>query len=81
MRYSQVETKESLFEILENKEKRQGFLYGFMQAIAFAHYKSLDKEEKELYCGEMMERVLNGASKNLMDELFEEYDLPTSLEE
>lgn len=81
MRYSQVEIKESLFEILESKEKRQGFLYGFMQAIAFAHYKSLDKEEKELYCGEMMERVLKGASKNLMDELFEEYGLSTSLEE
>ena len=81
MRYSQVETKDSFLEVLENQDTRQGFVYGFMQAIAFAHYKSLDKEQKELYCGETMERILNGASKNLMDELFEEYGLPTSLEE
>ena len=81
MRYSQIETKESFLEMLENKETRQGFIYGFMQAIAFSHYKSLDKEEKELYCGEMMERILNGVSKDLMNELLEEYGLPTSLEE
>ena len=81
MRYSQIEPKESFLEMLENKETRQGFVYGFMQAIAFAHYKSLDKEEKELYCGEMMERVLNGVSNDLMNELLEEYGLPTSLEE
>ena len=81
MRYSQIEPKESFLEMLENKETRQGFVYGFMQAIAFAHYKSLDKEEKELYCGEMMERILNGVSKDLMNELLEEYGLPTSLEE
>lgn len=81
MRYSQIETKDSFLEMLENKDTRQGFVYGFMQAIAFAHYKSLDKEEKELYCGETMERILNGVSNDLMNELFEEYGLPTSLEE
>lgn len=81
MRYSQIEPKESFLEMLENKETRQGFVYGFMQAIAFAHYKSLDKEEKELYCGEMAERVLSGVSDDLMNELFEEYGIPTSLEE
>ena len=80
MRYSQIETRESFLEMLENKDTRQGFIYGFMQAIAFAHYKSLDKEERELYCGEIMERILNGVSNDLMNELLEEYGLSTSLE-
>ena len=81
MKYSQVESKESFLEILENEETRHGFMYGFMQAIAFAHYKSLDKEEKELYCGETIERVLQSVSNNLMNELLEEYGLLNPFEE
>lgn len=79
MRYSQIEPKEGFLKMLENKETRRGFMYGFMQAIAFSHYKNLDKEQKELYCGETMEKVLDSISNNLMKELFEEYGLPTSL--
>lgn len=81
MKYSQVETRESFLEMLEDRDTRQGFIYGFMQAIAFAHYKSLSKEEKELYCGETMERIINGVSNNLMNELLEEYGIPNTLEE
>jgi hypothetical protein len=80
MRYSQIEPKESFLEILENKETSACFVYGFCQAVAFAHYKKLDKEQKELYCGETMERVLDCISNNLLNELLEEYGLTDTLE-
>ena len=44
-----------------------------MSAITFAHYKSLEKEEKELYCKETLERIINGVGQELMQEFLEEH--------
>lgn len=44
-----------------------------MSAITFAYYKSLDKEEKELYCKEICERVIQGVGQDFLEEFLEEH--------
>ena len=68
MRYSQIEDKQELLDIIKDKEKQQGFIYGFMSAITFAHYKSLNNKQKELYCGEIVENILNSVGLDFMNE-------------
>lgn len=81
MKYSQVEDKQDLFNIIRDKEKQQGFIYGFMSAITFAHYKDLNNEQKELYCREMEENILYSIGLNFMNEFLQEYGLPPIIKE
>lgn len=81
MRYSQIEDKQELLNIIEDNEKQQGFIYGFMSAIAFAHYKDLNNEQKELYCGEMIENILDSIGLDFLNEFLQEYDLPPMIRE
>jgi hypothetical protein len=64
---------ENLANTLQDEDRKEEFLYGFMSAITFAHYKSLDKEEKELYCKESLERIANGVGQDLLNEFLEEH--------
>ena len=72
-KYCDREDVECLADTLQDKDKREEFMYGFMSAISFAYYKNLSKEEKELYCGETMERVLETFGNALMKEFLEEH--------
>ena len=64
---------ECLADHLQDKDRKEEFIYGFMSAISFAHYKSLDKEEKELYCKETLERVLDSFGIDLLNEFLKEH--------
>lgn len=64
---------ECLADTLQDEDRRNEFLYGFFSAITFAYYKSLDKEEKELYCKESFERIINSVGKDLIEEFLEEH--------
>ena len=64
---------ECLADTLQDKDRKEEFLYGFMSAITFVHYKNLEKEEKELYCKETLERIINGVGHNLLHEFLEEH--------
>jgi hypothetical protein len=64
---------ECLADTLQDENRKEEFLYGFMSAITFAYYKSLDKEEKELYCKESLERIVGGVGQNLLNEFLEEH--------
>jgi hypothetical protein len=64
---------ECLADTLQDEDRKEEFFYGFMSAITFAHYKSLEKEEKELYCKETLERVIQGVGQDLMEEFLEEH--------
>ena len=81
MRYSQVEDKQALLDIIRDEEKQQGFMYGFLSAITFAHYKDLNNEQKELYCSEMEENILNSIGLGFMNEFLQEYNLPPMIRE
>lgn len=72
-KYCNQKDAECLVNILQNEKDRQNFMYGFMSAITFAYYKNLDKEDKELYCGEIAERVVEGVGIELMNEFCEEH--------
>lgn len=72
-KYCDMEDVECLIDTLQDEDKKEEFMYGFMSAITFAHYKSLEKEEKELYCKEILERVINGVGQELMQEFLEEH--------
>ena len=72
-KYCSKEDVECLADTLQDESRKEEFLYGFMSAITFAHYKSLDKEEKELYCKEICERVINSVGKDLIEEFLEEH--------
>lgn len=62
-----------LYEIFENKDSKVLFLHGFMSAIAFTYYKSLEKEQKELYCHETFERIIDGVGNDLLKEFLDEH--------
>lgn len=64
---------ENLADILCDENDKKNFMYGFMSAITFAHYKDLDEEDKKLYCGEIMERIVDSVGKDLMEEFLEEH--------
>lgn len=64
---------ECLANTLQDEDRRNEFLYGFFSAITFAYYKSLDKEEKEFFCKESFERIINSVGKDLIEEFFEEH--------
>ena len=64
---------ECLADTLQDKVRKEEFFYGFMSAITFAYYKSLEKEEKEIYCKETLERVIQGVGQDLMHEFLEEH--------
>jgi hypothetical protein len=72
-KYCNMEDVECLADTLQDEDRKEEFFYGFMSAITFAHYKSLEKETKELYCKEMMERVIQGVGQDLMQEFLEEH--------
>ena len=72
-KYCNEEDVECLADTLQDENRKEEFLYGFLSAITFAHYKSLDKEEKELYCKETCEKIIDGVGKDLMKEFFEEH--------
>ena len=72
-KYCNKEDVENLADTLQDESRKEEFLYGFLSAITFAHYKSLDKEEKELYCRETYERIIDGVGKDLIKEFFEEH--------
>jgi hypothetical protein len=38
---------ENLADILCDENDKKNFMYGFMSAITFAHYKDLDEEDEE----------------------------------
>ena len=76
MRYSQVEGREPLLETISDEKKQEGFIYGFMSAIAFAHYKNLSNDEKQFYCNEKLESVLDSVGLDFMNEFLKEFDLP-----
>ena len=63
----------ALYEIFENEDSKVVFLHGFMSAIAFAYYKSLNKEQKELYCQEAFERIIDGVGNDLLKEFLDEH--------
>ena len=64
---------ECLANTLQDEDRKEEFFYGFMSAITFAYYKSLEKEEKELDCKEICERVIQGVGQDLMQEFLEEH--------
>lgn len=72
-KYCNREDIECLADTLQDEDRRQEFCYGFFSAISFAYYKSLSKEEKELYCGEIFERVLDTFGKDFLKEFLEEH--------
>lgn len=72
-KYCSEEDAECLANTLQDEDRKEEFLYGFMFAITFEYYKSLDKEEKELYCKESLERIVNGVGQNLLNEFLEEH--------
>ena len=72
-KYCNQKDAECLTNILQNENDRENFMYGFMSAITFAYYKDLDEEDKKLYCGEIMERVVEGVGIDLMNEFLEEH--------
>ena len=63
----------ALYEIFESEDNKVLFLHGFMSAIAFTYYKSLNKEQKELYCKETFERIVNGVGNDLLKEFLDEH--------
>lgn len=71
--YCSEEDVECLADTLQDRVRKEEFIYGFMSAITFAYYKNLDKEEKELCCKESLERVINSVGKNLIEEFLEEH--------
>lgn len=66
---------ECLIDTLQNEEKREEFIYGFMSAITFIHYKDLEKEKQALYCKETCERIIDSIGKDLLTEFLEEHNL------
>lgn len=72
-KYCDREDVECLADTLQDEDRKEEFFYGFMSAITFAHYKSLEKEEKEIYCKETLERVIQGVGQDLMHEFLEEH--------
>ena len=72
-KYCNREDIECLADTLNNEDSKQEFCYGFFSAISFAYYKNLSKEEKELYCGEIMERVLDTFGQDFLNEFLEEH--------
>lgn len=72
-KYCNEEDVECLADTLQDENRKEEFLYGFLSAITFAHYKSLDKEEKELYSKESLERIVNGVGQELIQEFLEEH--------
>jgi hypothetical protein len=72
-KYCNEEDVECLADTLQYEDSKEEFVYGFMSAITFAYYKSLDKEEKELYCKEICERVIQGVGHDLLIEFLEEH--------
>lgn len=74
-KFCNMEDVECLINTLQDNDRREEFLYGFMSAVAFTHYKNLDKEEKELYCKESLERIINSVGENLLTEFLEEHNL------
>lgn len=71
--YCNEEDVECLADTLQDEDRKEEFFYGFMSAITFAHYKSLEKEEKEFYCKESCERIIQGVGQDLMQEFLEEH--------
>lgn len=71
--YCNEEDVECLADTLQDEDRKEEFFYGFMSAITFAHYKSLEKEEKELYCKESCERIIDSVGQDLMQEFLEEH--------
>lgn len=72
-KFCNEEDAKCLTNILQNKNDREIFLYGFMSAITFAYYKNLDEEDRKLYCGEIMERIVGSVGNDLMNEFLEEH--------
>jgi hypothetical protein len=72
-KYCDREDIECLADTLQNEDRKEEFFYGFMSAITFAHYKSLNKEEKQLYCKESLERIIQSVGQDLMHEFLEEH--------
>ena len=64
---------ECLADTLQDEDRKEEFIYGFMSAITFAHYKSLGKEEKEIYCKESLERIVDSVGQDLLHEFLEEH--------
>lgn len=72
-KYCDEEDVECLADTLQDEDRKEEFLYGFLSAITFAYYKSLDKEEKELYCKETCERIIDSVGKDLIKEFLKEH--------
>lgn len=66
---------ECLADTLQDKEKREEFIYGFMSAITFIHYKDLEKEKQALYCTETRERIVDSIGIDLFTEFLKEHNL------
>lgn len=74
-KYANLEDRECLLETLSTEEEKDLFLYGFYSAISFAYYKNLSKEEKEIWCNEILERVIEQYGIELFEEFLQEHNI------
>ena len=74
-KYANLEDRECLLETLSTEEEKDLFLYGFYSAISFAYYKNLSKEEKEIWCNEILERVIENYGIELFEEFLQEHNI------
>lgn len=80
-RYANNEDRECLLETLSCEEDKETFLYGFYSAIAFAFYKGLDNDQKELWCPELFERVCENYGNGIMEDFLKEHMIDFQINE
>ena len=74
-KYANLEDRECLLETLSTEEEKDLFLYGFYSAISYAYYKNLAQEDKDLWCNELLERVIENYGLKLFEEFLQEHNI------
>lgn len=74
-KYAKDIDKKELLETLCEDENRKNFMFGFMSCLTFAYYRTLNQEQKDLWCGETFETIVETFGKEHFEEFLKEYEI------